>query len=86
MIPACESSFSKTIHPIPKILCGLESRTSELFFSEIRIIVAVHCSIEILWDIVHTANTGYRASDGELGDDGSRSLFMRFEKNCAPKK
>ena len=55
MIPTCEISFSETIHAIPKILCGLESRTGVLFRIEIRIIVATHCSIEILCETVHAA-------------------------------
>ena len=70
--------FSKTIHAIPKILCALESRTGELFVIEIRIIVATDCSIEILCETVHATNTEFPASDGKLGDDCSRSIFMRF--------
>ena len=70
--------FSKTIHAIPKILYALESRTGELFVIEIRIIVATDCSIEILCETVHATNTEFPASDGKLGDDCSRSIFMRF--------
>ena len=78
MIPTCESSFSETIHAIPKMWCGLESRTREVFVIGIRIIVATDCIIEILCETVHATNTESPASDGKLGDDGSRSIFMRF--------